>query len=131
MQHFVDLLQLDCANGGLRAAPRLTPTHVNPNNLQRMNVRYAAQLFSNSSADALQFYIDQHAPTLSDASTTVSFVRWLNKLFDVLNARLPREALHLRSSKFEVLSCVQLSLFSIYVLLLLIEVRLRRLLKEF
>ena len=31
-------------NGGLRAVPKLTATHVEPNNFQRMNVRLAVQV---------------------------------------------------------------------------------------
>jgi hypothetical protein len=42
--HFVDLLKLDTSHGGLRAVPKLTATHVEPNNLQRMNVRLAVQV---------------------------------------------------------------------------------------
>jgi hypothetical protein len=43
-QHFSELHRLDNVHGGLRAAPKLTEAHINPNNLQRMNVRLAVQV---------------------------------------------------------------------------------------
>src|SRR6218665_988093 len=72
-QHCVDLHKLDSLNGGLKAAPKLTEAHINPNNLQRMNERLAVQLFSNSTADALQFYTS--AGMLHDTETTISFTK--------------------------------------------------------
>ena len=72
-QHCVDLHKLDSLNGGLKAALKLTEAHINPNNLQRMNVRLAVQLFSNSTADALQFYTS--AGMLHDTETTISFTK--------------------------------------------------------
>jgi len=44
MSHFADLLKLDMCHGGLRAVPKLTATHVEPNNFQPMNVRLAVQV---------------------------------------------------------------------------------------
>ena len=100
-QHYVDLQKLDSLNGGLKAAPKLTETHINPNNLQRMNVRLAVQLFSNSTADALQFYTS--AGMLHDTEATISFTRRINKLFDILNAKKPYHGLQLDSSDFKFL----------------------------
>ena len=101
LQHYIDLHKLDSLNGGLKAAPKLTEAHINPNNLQRMNVRLAVQLFSNSTADALQFYTS--TGMLHDTEATISFTRRMNKLFDILNAKKPGQGLHLDSSEFKFL----------------------------
>lgn len=100
-QHYIDLHRLDSMNGGLKVAPKLTEAHINPNNLQRMNVRLAVQLFSNSTADALQFYTSTRM--LSDTDTTVSFTRRINRLFDILNSKKPFQGLKLESSEFAFL----------------------------
>lgn len=44
ISHFSELLKADGSHGGLRAVPKLSPNHVEPNNLQRMNVRLAVQV---------------------------------------------------------------------------------------
>lgn len=44
LSHFSELLKLDTCHGGLRAVPKLSVSHVAPNNLQRMNVRLAVQV---------------------------------------------------------------------------------------
>lgn len=44
LNHFTELLKVDSSNGGLRAVPKLSVNHVEPNNLQRMNVRLAVQV---------------------------------------------------------------------------------------
>ena len=44
LSHFCDLLKLDTCHNGLRAVPKLSSNHVEPNNLQRMNVRLAVQV---------------------------------------------------------------------------------------
>lgn len=41
-----------------RKAHKLTPSHIHPNNFERMNVSKAAQLLSDSVALALSFYRD-------------------------------------------------------------------------
>lgn len=46
LSHFADLLKADSCHGGLRAVPKLSVNHVEPNNLQRMNVRLAVQVKS-------------------------------------------------------------------------------------
>jgi hypothetical protein len=54
MSHFTDLLKLDTCHAGLRAVPKLTATHVEPNNFQRMNVRLAVQVLFVSSLNSEQ-----------------------------------------------------------------------------
>ena len=44
LSHFSDLLKLDTVYNGLRTVPKLSANHIEPNNLQRMNVRLAVQV---------------------------------------------------------------------------------------
>jgi len=70
MAHFVELLKLDTGHGGLRAVPKLSTMHTEPNNLQRMNVRLAVQVqadplllpiyLSVAKADC-EYYLSQHS----------------------------------------------------------------------
>lgn len=41
---------------GLRACPKLTSAHLDPSSFQRMNVRLAFQLFSNTVSNGIQFF---------------------------------------------------------------------------
>jgi hypothetical protein len=60
------------------------------------------QLFSNSVADGLTFYKQQGAQQLQNADVSVAFVRRMNKLFDVLNAKLPMTGLRENSENMRV-----------------------------
>jgi len=60
-------------------------------------------LFSNSVADGLQFYKDSGAVQLQTADETISFVRRMNRLFDILNAKRPVEAMRMNSANMTVL----------------------------
>ncbi|GAB1866409.1 hypothetical protein CAJAP_07488 [Camponotus japonicus] len=53
-----------------------------------MNVRLAAQMFSNSVADALNWLeFDIKEPQFKGAAPTVTFCRLINNMFDLLNSR--------------------------------------------
>ena len=74
--------------GHLKVCPRLTYTHVYPTNFQKMSVKLAVQVMSDSVADGFCFYRDtmkneafQHTQNIED------LFRLLNKSFDILNAR--------------------------------------------
>jgi len=45
IEHFQAVHNLDQTHGGLKVAPKLTAAHISPNNLQRMNVRLAVQVY--------------------------------------------------------------------------------------
>ncbi|CAK1590177.1 unnamed protein product [Parnassius mnemosyne] len=53
---------------------------------QKMKVRLATQLMSNSIADALKFCCQLNHIEFSDVDGTVTFLKSLNNLFDVLNS---------------------------------------------
>lgn len=82
---FIESLYEFSKNQSLRAH-KLTRKHIqwdrNP-----MNVRLAAQTFSDSVADNLQFLMEQNVPEFQGAEATIDFIRKMNKLFDIFNSR--------------------------------------------
>ena len=70
----------------LKIAPVLSRHHVEPGQYQKMRVFTAAQLLSHSTASVLRFCV-QNGTLENDALTTAWFVDFINKWFDVVNAR--------------------------------------------
>lgn len=64
---------------------KLTPSHINPNTWEKMNVRLAAQVLSSSVASSLKILIKyQELPV--EAKGTLKIVETFDKLFDMLNS---------------------------------------------
>lgn len=86
-QYIVDLEKLQSSEG-LTAATRLRSQHINFKT-QKMKVRYATQVFSDSVADALTFCAQLYPlyPQFKDCEATVKFLKIFNKLFDILNSK--------------------------------------------
>ncbi|KAH7958552.1 hypothetical protein HPB49_002537 [Dermacentor silvarum] len=88
--HYSALLEYEEEQAGLRAVPKLTKAHIFPNAFQKMSVRLAVQLFSESTAAAMKFYSKQEAcKNLHHSTASSDFTRRMNKLFDSLNSRRP------------------------------------------
>lgn len=68
-----------------KLACRLTDSHLNPNNWQKMNVALAAQILSNSVAIGMGIEMS-HGFLPSSALNTIQFIDDINKLFDILNS---------------------------------------------
>lgn len=88
-------------NKPVKMCCKLTKAHIYPNNFQKMSVRLAVQLFSNSMAAAIQSLIPMKI--FSDkqlAINTLNFTKKLNKLYDVLNGKFH---LRLQSDEFKYL----------------------------
>lgn len=68
-----------------RMAPKLTDIHINPNNFQRMKVKYAAQIFSRSVSVGMNTSISLGSLSAT-AMFTAEFIERFNKLFDILNS---------------------------------------------
>lgn len=68
-----------------RAAPKLTDSHLNPSNFEKMKVRFAAQVFSSTVAAGLSLYI-RFGAIPAEAAATAEFVERIDKLFDILNS---------------------------------------------
>lgn len=70
---------------GLSLANKITKQHVHFQN-NKMKVKLAAQVLSNSVADALE-YCKNRYPQFEGCEATIKFIRMFNNLFDVLNSR--------------------------------------------
>lgn len=78
--HIVDLFTQYCT-GLYRLCPKLTPNHVHLTSFNRMNVRLAAQVMSQTVAHALEQNYGNYV------SETVHFIRIINKKFDIVNVK--------------------------------------------
>ncbi|KAL3191906.1 hypothetical protein MRX96_059410 [Rhipicephalus microplus] len=90
--HYSALLEYEEQQAGLRAVPKLTRAHIFPNAFQKMSVRLAVQLFSGSTASAMEFYSKQEGcQKLHNSAGTYDFTKQMNNLFDCLNSRRPQD----------------------------------------
>ncbi|KAG0417906.1 hypothetical protein HPB47_005271 [Ixodes persulcatus] len=99
--HYRLLYEVEC-NEQVRAVPKLSKAHVDPDNLRKMNVRLATQLFSRSTALGIRIYRNERRPGLESSEGTETFTRLLNDLFDALNAKLPLQGIRITSSGIKV-----------------------------
>ncbi|KAH6935928.1 hypothetical protein HPB50_011478 [Hyalomma asiaticum] len=100
--HFRLLYKME-ENNQLKVVPKLTASHINPSNLQKMSVQLATQLFSRSVAIGFSIYREQNTPEFENTHGTESFTLLLNNVFDALNARIPAEGIRKDSRQIQVL----------------------------
>ena len=87
-QHIKELSHLQ-QNEGLHLGNKLRQAHISWQT-QKMKVNLAAQTFSSSVADAMEFCKTKlMLPSFQDCTPTCEFIRIFDKLFDVLNSRNP------------------------------------------
>uniref|UniRef100_A0A2A4J986 THAP-type domain-containing protein n=1 Tax=Heliothis virescens TaxID=7102 RepID=A0A2A4J986_HELVI len=72
-------------NNEFKNAPKLKKNHIFPTTLAKMNIKYAAELFSNSVAIGISNYIS-FGKIDCYASDTAEFINIMNNLFDCLNS---------------------------------------------
>lgn len=53
-----------------------------------MRVRLVVQTFSASTANAIEFLMNQGYPQFKDAGPTIKFIRTFNRLFDIFNTTI-------------------------------------------
>ncbi|KAK8767170.1 hypothetical protein V5799_006046 [Amblyomma americanum] len=88
--HYSALLHYEEEQAGLRAVPKLTRAHISPNAFEKMSVKLTVELFSESTAAAMEFYSKKEkCKQLHESAATSNFARRMNKLFDCLNSRRP------------------------------------------
>jgi len=84
-EYFMKLHEIQ-SNEGLHLANKLRTQHVNYQK-QKMKVKLAAQIFSTSVADAIDFCAnDLKYPEFADSTPTTRFIRLMNDLFDIFNS---------------------------------------------
>ena len=84
--YFVEVHNLQQTEG-LNLANRLNSDH-NAWKRHKMKVRLAVQTFSSSVADAMEFLQCEY-PKFQNCSSTIEFIRNIDRLFDFLNSRYP------------------------------------------
>lgn len=81
---FFELLYETQKNLPWNFANKITKAHMEWDR-QKMSVRLAAELLSNSCADALEF-LKSESEEFSDVDATVKFIRVFNDIFDIMNS---------------------------------------------
>lgn len=79
--------ELDRQSSSTRAMPKITPIHINPNNFQKMRVKYATQIFSHTVASTLKTVAILKSFPSDTIQATVYFVQDMNETFDLLNSK--------------------------------------------
>lgn len=82
---YLDIFYNKDKENQIRSAPKLTDSHMNPSNFEKMKVKLAVQVFSQTVAAALSTYMSLGALP-SSAVGTITFIDKMDKLFDILNS---------------------------------------------
>lgn len=93
--HYIKELFSKQQVNNLKLIPKITEAHIQPNNFQKMRVKYAAQIFSHSVYAALSVLIHQNTLP-EEARATADFVQKMNNIFDVLNSSSVRSTYKFR-----------------------------------
>ncbi|KAH7944045.1 hypothetical protein HPB52_014878 [Rhipicephalus sanguineus] len=101
-QHYVTLYETE-KNKQLRVVPKLTRAHVAPDNLCKMSVCLATQLFSRSTSIGIKVYREAKVPGFEHSEGTEAFTKIINDLFDALNVKLPSQGIRPGSEKIQVI----------------------------
>lgn len=88
-KYLVDFYKSD--QGLNRLTLKLTEIHINPGPFQKMKVKYACHIFSNTVAAGMKCCVQGGTLPLS-ANTTISFIGYMDKLIDLLNSKKNLEA---------------------------------------
>lgn len=83
---YIEMLHEIQVKEELRLGNRLTKDHIQYHK-QKMKVKLAAQVLSNSVADSLQYLNVNHVKGFESCQPTIQFLKIFNNLFDVLNSR--------------------------------------------
>lgn len=95
--------QLDKCATTLKAMPKITDAHLNPNNFEKMKVNYAFHLFSSEVLHGLFLYKKEIAKTCAYREPTERFIAFIQKLISVMTSRVPAAALRKNSEGEKVL----------------------------
>lgn len=97
---------LDKCATTLKAMPKITEVHLNPNNFEKMKVNYAFHLFSLEVTRGLFLYKEAISKSCSYREVTEQFVRFMEKLIVVMTSRVPSTALRKNSEQERLLQGV-------------------------
>lgn len=93
-ENYEELFRRDqLVSGELRVCPKLTVAHIQPYQSDKIRVKLATQVFSNSMAGGFQYYQKYGVPELTACDGTINFTIYTNNLFDALNRRFSAQGL--------------------------------------
>lgn len=98
-KHVVKLYEDHCEQTELRLCPKLTRNHLYLTSFSKMRVSLAAQILSATVANGLQMIYGDAV------SSTVEFVRILNKWFDIMNVKNLHESRNTRNNDLAPFTC--------------------------
>ena len=102
-EHIKAAWMKDSCNSSLKSMPKISPSHLNPNNFEKMRVSYAFQLFSLDVEKGLYLYKKEIEQQYGNSETTAKFVNKIRTLIQVMTSRHPKNSLYLESDKWEIL----------------------------
>ncbi|KAK8764077.1 hypothetical protein V5799_033306 [Amblyomma americanum] len=100
--HYVTLYETE-KDKLLRVVPKLSRAHVAPDNLRKMSVKLATQLFSRSTSIGIRTYREAKVPGMENSEGTEAFTKALNDLFDALNVKLPSRGIRHGSKDIQII----------------------------
>lgn len=90
-----DVYTIDKASLKSRTLTKITDSHIAPNSFQKMSVKLAVQIFSHTVAATIRSCISTKQLQSNSARNTAEFIEFINNLFDVLNSRSEKIAIHI------------------------------------
>ncbi|XP_046595750.1 uncharacterized protein LOC107223825 isoform X2 [Neodiprion lecontei] len=97
------LFILDSDEARARVCPEITQNHVKLDSTLRMCDCLATQVFSNSVANGLKFYLDRNCDSLIGCEETIAFCKRMNDMFDALKCNAANQGLTPDSANLKVL----------------------------
>ena len=97
-QHIVDLFNYE-STMSLKKAHRLTPAALEPKSIEKVSVKLATCVFSESTRDALQFYATNENKT--EWSSTAEFITLIIKPWNVMNVKTRSKGRHKRDATMD------------------------------
>ena len=82
--------------------PKLSFSHLSPNNFEKMRVNYAFQLFSLDVEKGFNLYKDKIECQYGNSEATSKFIRIIRNVINVMTARIPSNSF-LNSEKYNIL----------------------------
>lgn len=105
--------QLDCLSDSSHILTKITTTHINPSSFQKMKVKYAIQIFSNSMHTTFKLAHNSENIKINTLEGRIDLVQNVNKLIDCFNTshiclKLPQNKIgHKYNIKKELQSLLQ------------------------
>ncbi|XP_064474601.1 uncharacterized protein LOC135388758 [Ornithodoros turicata] len=103
IEHVEAAWKADSSNISLKAMPRITKSHLRPNNFEKMKVNLAFHLFSQEVLRGLYMYKDVIEMQYGSSVATEAFIRVTQELVEVMTSREPRKALRPGSMQVQFL----------------------------